>query len=70
MSQNKYSYFTADGISKGSFNIYQGAGGFIYMVMGKGQCRLSLDQIIELKILCHELIDFDSVSYLEAYKNE
>jgi hypothetical protein len=69
MAQNKYSYFTTKGIIKGSFNIYQGKNGFIYIVMGKGHCKLTLEQIIELKILCHELNDFDSVSYYEAYKN-
>ena len=70
MGQNKFSYFTATGIAKGSFNIYQGANGFIYIVMGKGHCKLTLEQIEELKITCQELIDFDSASFQEAYKNE
>lgn len=67
MGHNKYSYFTINGIAKGAFNIYHGVNGFIYIVMGKGHCKLTLEQIEDLKIDCYKLIDFDPESFNRAY---
>ena len=39
---NTYKYKTADGYTKGFFNIYQSRSGHIYIMMGDCATRLSL----------------------------
>ena len=62
-----FSRKTASGHTDGSFHIYQGKDGAIYLLLSQLSTRLTSKQLDELSIDCYDLPDFEHDTYLRAY---
>lgn len=67
MKDNKYSYKTRFGKTKGYFNIYQAINGSIQLQMGNCNTTLDKQQILDLNIDVFELEDYDHDKFQEFY---
>lgn len=67
-SMNTFKYKTRTGFRTGTFNIYQGKDGAIYLLMGTVFAALTYKQVCDLFINCYELNDFDELDFAKYYE--
>ena len=67
---NKYTYDVKGGRVSGVFNIYQDRRGALRLLMGNGHIELTFQQINDLMISVHDLIDFDYDEFMNYYNQK